>query len=113
MKVTKKKRPAKLEGVLLLIRKNAEEGNYTSTLHSGERQGERKITILEALSILRNGYREESKDEFKTEYSAWNYAMRGKTIDARELRVVVSFDAEGMLIITAIELGVGNGKKNR
>ena len=32
------------------------------------------------------------------------HAVRGKTLDKRDLRVVVSFDATGMLIITTIEV---------
>lgn len=31
--------------------------------------------------------------------------MRGRTVDRREIRVIVSFEENGMLIITAIELG--------
>ena len=39
------------------------------------------------------------------EWKAWNYALRGKTSRQRELRIVVSFDPEGwLLLITGIEL---------
>ena len=55
---------------------------------------------------MESGYHEKSKDEFKVEWQAWNYAIRGRTIDRRELRVAVSFDDEdSLLIITAIDLG--------
>jgi len=48
---------------------------------------------------------EKSKDEFKTEWQTWNYAIRGKTVDGRELRVAVSFDEEDyLLMITVMEL---------
>jgi hypothetical protein len=54
---------------------------------------------------LKNGYHEKKKDKFEEQYHAWNYVVRGKTIDGRNLRIVVSFDPSGMLIITAIDLG--------
>ena len=51
-------------------------------------------------------YREERTDEFKSEHKSWNYAIRGKTISKRELRVAVSLDiTSGVLIITVIDLG--------
>jgi len=75
------------------------------TRHATDRQGERKITRPEVIQVLRNGPHEKRKDLFVKQYNAWNYAVRGKTVDRRELRVIVSFEAEtGMLIITAIDL---------
>ena len=49
---------------------------------------------------------EKRKDKFDEAYNSWNYSVRGKTVDLRELRVIVSFDDSGMLIITAIDLEV-------
>lgn len=54
--------------------------------------------------VLTTGYREPKKDEFKTEHQAWNYAMKGKTIDNRKLRIIVSLDKDDLLIITVIDL---------
>ena len=51
------------------------------------------------------GHHEKRKDEFKPEFSAWNYAIRGKTLDKRDLRIAVSFnESTKLLIITAIEI---------
>ncbi len=73
-------------------------------MRSSERK-ESEITILEVRQVVDSGYHERSKDEFKVEWQAWNYAIRGRTIDRRELRVAVSFDEEDvLLIITAIDL---------
>ena len=55
-------------------------------------------------SDLRNGWHERRKDEFQPEYGAWNYAIRGKTIDGRNLRIVVSFERGKLLVVTAIDL---------
>jgi hypothetical protein len=87
------------------IRNCIEQGRYLDTRHALERQVERAINRNEILYVLKNGYHEKKKDKFDELYQAWNYAVRGKTLDRRELRVVISFeDASGMLLITAIEL---------
>lgn len=47
----------------------------------------------------------------RAEHGAWNYAIRGRTIDGRSLRIVISFEADGvLLIITAIDLGKQEGR---
>lgn len=47
---------------------------------------------------------EKAKDAYQERYKNWNYAIRGKTVDDRELRVVVSFEENGLWIITLIDL---------
>ena len=69
-----------------------------------ERQVQREISRIEILHVLRNGFHEPKKDKFDVSYGCWNYAIRGRTIDKRELRIIVSFDKNNMLIITAIDL---------
>ena len=96
--------PDKHPGLLLTIRKCIEEGRYLDSRHATDRQNERRINRPEILHVLRNGYHEKKKDKFDEFYESWNYAVRGKTVDRRELRIIVSFDENGMLIITAIEL---------
>ena len=56
--------------------------------------------------VIETGWNERNKDEFKPEWKAWNYAIRGKTVDKRELRIAVSFEQEYsmLIIITAIDL---------
>ena len=75
--------------------------------HAQERQTERNITRNEYEYILvKSGWHEKRKDKYDQDYQAWNYAIRGKTIDERELRIIASFDDDGMLIITVIDLEV-------
>ena len=81
-----------------------EDGRYLDTRHAWERQDERRINRPEILYVLKRGHHEKSKDKFNEFHHAWNYAVRGKTVDRRELRVIVSFDENGILIITALEL---------
>ena len=98
-------RPSKIPNLLELIREAVSSGNYLDAVHALERQEERQITRPEYEYVLLNGYHEKSKDEFKSEYNAWNYSIRGKTLDERELRVIVSFEGQ-MLVITVIDLEV-------
>jgi hypothetical protein len=102
--MTKMGRPEKLPDLMSSIRTCIEEGRYLDTRHSLERQTERLITRPEILYVLKNGHHEKKKDQFDESHRAWNYAVRGRTLDRREVRVVVSFDENGMLIITAIGL---------
>lgn len=97
------KRP-KVLNLLDLIRRHLEQGTFWILKHAQGRKGQRNITDPEIRHVLLSGWHERKKDEFKEEYGAWNYAIRGKTVDNRELRIAVSFDEEGMLIITAIDL---------
>ncbi len=98
------KRPLKLTNLPEKVRCCIRRGAYLDTYHSSLRQTQRGISRPEILFVLLNGWHEKSRDRFD-EYSwNWTYAIRGKTVDARELRIIVSFDDDGMLIITAIEL---------
>src|SRR3990172_1244826 len=99
------KRPEKHLDVLSRTRERIANGQYRDTRHASERKGERSISLLEVRQVIGSGWHEKSKDEFKTEWQTWNYAIRGKTVDGRELRVAVSFDEEDyLLIITVMEL---------
>ena len=61
-----------------------------------------KISLPEIIHVLTTGRHEKSKDRFDEVFSAWNYAIRGQTVDGVDLRVIVSFDEErDLLIITA------------
>ena len=74
------------------------------TRHVSQCSYERDITRPEILYVLKNGHQKKRKDKFDEFYKVWNYAVRGKTLDRRELRIAVSLDKNGMLIITAIDL---------
>ncbi len=94
----------KVVNLLELVATHIESGKYLDTRHSEARQDQRKITRPELLYVLKHGHHEKRKDRFDDHYKAWNYSIRGKTVDKRDLRVIVSFDPAGMLIITAIEI---------
>lgn len=78
---------------------------YTQVEHALNRQKERKISLAEVTYVLSTGYEEKAKTRFDEKYNAWNYAIRGKTrLDEIDVSVIVSFDEEGMLIITVIDI---------
>jgi len=97
--------PAKLSDLLLRVRGCVEEGRYLDTCHASERQEQRSITRSEVLQVLKRGYHERKRDRFEELHGSWNYSIRGKTVDGRDIRVIVSFEEDGLVIITAIEVG--------
>jgi len=97
-------RPDKIQDLLFRIKLCIDHGAYFDTRHAIQRQKERQIGRLDIIYVLKNGYHEKRKDTFDEHYNAWNYAVRGKNIDRREIRVIISFDKNHMMIITAIEL---------
>lgn len=64
---------------------------------------ERNIDLPEVIYILQHGWHEKNKDTFDTAHQSWNYAVRGKTVDQRNLRIIVVLE-EDMLIVTTIDL---------
>lgn len=72
--------------------------------HAVERRLQRNISINDIIYVLTTGWHENKKDSYHEEYSEWNYSIRGKTIDKRPLRIIVSFDNSNMLVITVIHL---------
>lgn len=98
-----KQKPTKLENVLEHIKKCIEEDRYTLTTHALIRKQERKIDVAEVIHILKTGHEEKKKSCFDDDNKVWKYAIRGKTkIDSLDVRVIVTFDENGMLIITVM-----------
>lgn len=102
--VSKNKRPEKVSDLLEKIRDAVESGSYFVSSHAVERGLQRGIIKTEYEYVLKTGFHESKKDVFDEFYNTWNYAIRGKTFDKRELRVVTSFDENNLLIITIIDL---------
>lgn len=63
---------------------------------------------MDIKAVIGSGWHEKAKDRYQAEHSAWSYAVRGKTVDKRALRVVISFvpdeDGELLLLVTAVDL---------
>ena len=99
------KRTQKCKKLLDKIRDCVMNGKYFDSYHSLLRRGERKITRPEILQVLKRGWHERKKDQFDTHHENWKYAIRGETVDGRKIRVVISFQDDFLVILTAIVIG--------
>jgi len=106
-----KKRGTKIPALLARVKRAIAAGDFLDTTHAVARRSERFISRPEILQVLRNGWHEKNKDQYREEYHSWNYAIRGVTVDGRELRIVVSFEEGRLLIVTAIDLEKSNEEK--
>jgi Domain of unknown function (DUF4258) len=88
------------------IRQCIENGHYTLKLHQKQREQERGITRAEVLYVLKSGNINHKDGSFDSKFQRDKYAIWGRTLDGRELEVIVAFDQEGCLeIITTFDLG--------
>lgn len=97
-----KKSPDKDPGITTKIRKAATTGKYRFTEHALSQMKVRKVISKEVTYILKNGYYESSKDSYDEKNKNWKYAVRGNTIDGRDIRVIVVMRSN-MMIITVID----------
>jgi hypothetical protein len=101
------KRPLKIADVLTRARGCIETGRYYDTTHALLRKSQRRISLAHVFYVVRNGYHEKRKDQYHSEHGDWTYAIRGKTIDEKDIRIAIAFDKDDMLIITVIEITRG------
>lgn len=99
-----RKRPPQIENLLEEIRTCIKEERYVQTHHAFKRQQERKIELPDALYVLKEGYHEKRKTKFDDDHHTWNYAIRGKTKDNIDARVIVTFYNTIMIIITVMHV---------
>jgi 3-deoxy-D-manno-octulosonic acid (KDO) 8-phosphate synthase len=103
--VNKQKNPPQLENLFPIISECIEQGKYTLTEHAIQRLGERNITLKDAEYVLKNGYHEKKKSSFDEAYRTWKYAIRGKTIENLDIRIIIAFDKNDMIVITLMHVG--------
>jgi len=100
------KRPAKIpdDELIPFIRESAASGDYRDDGYHQRVENVGKsgqdVTRQEAEQVLLAGRREPARDRFEP-YNTWSYAIRGRTIDNRDIRVAVSVK-EGMLFIVSV-----------
>src|SRR3989338_7926140 len=95
---------AKISNLMDVVREKVRQNDFILMPHAIERRLQRRLSVNDIGQALITGWYEPRKDTYQKEYSAWNYSIRGKTIDNRPLRIVVSFDENAMLVITVIDL---------
>jgi len=93
----------KSNDLLQKVKEHIEKGTYIISTHALERQNLRGIALQQVLYVLKNGIREEAKELFDVSRQMWKYAIRGKTLDGINLRVIIAFEGE-MIIITVMRV---------
>jgi hypothetical protein len=81
-----------------------EQGNYILSRHAIERRFERNIELEDVLYVLKTGYHESEKTSFDETFQTWKYAIRGKTLENLDIRIIVAFDPSGMVVITVMHI---------
>ena len=103
-------RPEKLskEAVLKKLKDAVKKNKIVLSIHADQRMQERNISWFEILDVLKNGHNERRKDQFKDEFNSWVYSIRHDVAESserkRKLRIPVSFDKDGTIVISAIDL---------
>jgi len=100
----KAKRPPQLEELFPKIRDCIEKEQYRESRHARNRKAERNIGLSDILYVLKNGYHEKQKTSFDEDFHVWKYAVRGKTLEGFDIRIIIAFDEDGMLIITVMHV---------
>lgn len=107
----KAKRPPQLNELFPRIRNCIEKEQYRESRHARDRKTERNIALSDILFVLKNGYHEKKKTSFDENCYAWKYAVRGKTVENLDIRIIIAFDQDGMLIITVMHV-IKSGEKS-
>lgn len=100
----KKIRPPQIDNLHDKICECIDNDRYTQTRHALQRECERLIELSDALHVLKNGRHEKNKTIFDEIFQSWKYAIRGYTLDNLDIRVIVGFDENNMLIITVMHV---------
>ncbi len=101
------KRPAKRLDVLEAVREKVASDAFRDSRHTGaERRPERGISLEEVRQVLEGGFHEAARDRYEVSHRAWSYSIRGRTLDDRDLRIVVAFDEDDdyLVLVTTIDL---------
>lgn len=85
------------------ILQHIKSGKYRLTKHAAEEQAKDGIDLQDTLHVLKTGLHENKKTSFNNAFQTWNYAIRGKTETSQDVRVIISFSSE-MMIVTVIGL---------
>lgn len=98
----KQNKPVKVFNVLEKIHTCIKQERYVFTNHALDRVKERGIDIQTTIYVLLNGHEEKQKTKLDVNTAVWKYAIRGVTVDSDDVRVIVAFENEDMLVITVM-----------
>ena len=94
----------KISNLMEKIAEAVGRGEYLISNHAYLRSRDRLIPTAHVEHILLHGFHEQKKDSFRREFGSWNYAIRGKSPDKFNARIVVTFTEEDLFVITVINL---------
>lgn len=89
------------------IKHSLENNEYYFSDHGNVRSKTRKnVNDLEVIKILEGDdkWHESAKDKYEKDHKDWNYHIRGRNSDEDKIRIAISFDEAGMVVITVINL---------
>ena len=92
--------------ILEKVRTAVEIGHYIILPHARLRSKERRVLPKDIEVALLGGRRIKKRDRLDENFGTWSYAFEGKTIDARDLRVIVLID-DILKIVTVVILEEG------
>lgn len=90
---------SRTSAVLQKIRFCVETGIYILKKHQKMREKERNITRSEVLYVLKRGQLNFDHSGFNSRFQKDTYAIFGRTVDGKELEVIVSFNEQESLEI--------------
>ena len=93
--------------LLKSVQEKFETGKLRYSVHADERMKERSIIRPEVEYVLKTGHHNKKKDQFNDTEKDWGYAIDGKTVDGRKLRIVVALVEPNLLVVTTIDLDEG------
>lgn len=90
-----------------LLSQLVRSGSYVFKKHARDRQETRSIQDLEVLNILEGKkghrrHRNKAKDSLRADRKGWKYCLEGVNIDNNKMRIIITFEAELLLIITVM-----------
>lgn len=89
--------------VLRKVKEHVRNGTYILVKHAIDMQKARGIKLPDVMRVLEHGRHERDKDIFSVKNQIWKHAIRGKTINGADVRVIISLEKK-MVIITVIRI---------
>ena len=98
------KKPAKVGNVVKAAIEAYNSNRVLYHPHAELREMQRGINRSEVEQAIRRGRHIKKRDQFDEKYKTWKYCIEGKTLDKRNLRIAVTIDDDGLMIITIFEV---------
>ena len=102
----KKSKQPQIPDLLRKVKACVQFDRWSLSIHASERKEERDIDVQDMMYVLKNGFHEEKKTTYDERYNSWKYAIRGTTVDGNDLRIIITFVTDDLLVITVIRVRI-------